>query len=158
LLIGLKVAREFEAQFDTKATGIESACIGSFRSPSIDRPSPYRYRHLGGWREKEGKGAMIFGRCFEAALAAYFAREYSTLTQARKRSLFEKAIARDPVRNAAILCSCMMDGADTTGHPAISTKRSYNRAGHLRRTRSLRFCCSVVRWNSARGFITAPST
>jgi hypothetical protein len=43
-------------------------------------PRQYRYRYLDGWREKEDKASMIFGRCFENALAAYFRREDSTAT------------------------------------------------------------------------------
>jgi PD-(D/E)XK nuclease superfamily len=35
-------------------------------------PRSYRYRYLDGWREKDTRAAMVFGRCFEAALAAYF--------------------------------------------------------------------------------------
>jgi hypothetical protein len=38
-------------------------------------PRSYRYRYLDGWREKETRAAMMFGRCFERALAAYFSRE-----------------------------------------------------------------------------------
>ena len=38
-------------------------------------PRSYRYRYLDGWQEKEARAAMIFGRCFEKALAAYFCRE-----------------------------------------------------------------------------------
>jgi hypothetical protein len=38
-------------------------------------PRSYRYRYLDGWREKETRAAMIFGRCFEKALGAYFCRE-----------------------------------------------------------------------------------
>jgi hypothetical protein len=34
-------------------------------------PRSYRYRYLDGWREKETRAAMAFGRCFEKALAAY---------------------------------------------------------------------------------------
>jgi hypothetical protein len=41
-------------------------------------PRQYRYRYLDGWREKEDKAAMMFGRCFENSLAAYFAEEDST--------------------------------------------------------------------------------
>ena len=41
-------------------------------------PRQYRYRYLDGWREKEDKASMMFGRCFENALAAYFAGEDST--------------------------------------------------------------------------------
>ena len=35
-------------------------------------PRSYRFRYLDGWREKETRAAMAFGRCFEQALAAYF--------------------------------------------------------------------------------------
>jgi hypothetical protein len=38
-------------------------------------PRSYRYRYLDGWREKETRAAMMFGRCFEKALGAYFRRE-----------------------------------------------------------------------------------
>ena len=40
-------------------------------------PRQYRYRYLDGWREKENRASMIFGRCFENALAAYFREEDS---------------------------------------------------------------------------------
>ena len=36
-------------------------------------PRQYRYRYLDGWREREDKASMMFGRCFENALSAYFA-------------------------------------------------------------------------------------
>ena len=35
-------------------------------------PRSYRYRYLDGWREKDTRAAMIFGRCFEKALETYF--------------------------------------------------------------------------------------
>src|ERR1700730_17278774 len=38
-------------------------------------PRSYRYRYLDGWREKETRTAMAFGRCFENALGAYFRGE-----------------------------------------------------------------------------------
>jgi RecB family exonuclease len=38
-------------------------------------PRSYRYRYLDGWREKETRAGMVFGRCFEAALGAYFRGE-----------------------------------------------------------------------------------
>jgi hypothetical protein len=40
-------------------------------------PRSYRYRYLDGWQEKETRAAMMFGRCFEKALGAYFCREDS---------------------------------------------------------------------------------
>ncbi len=41
-------------------------------------PRRYRHRYLEGWREKDTRAAMLFGRVFEKALAAYFCREDST--------------------------------------------------------------------------------
>lgn len=38
-------------------------------------PRRYRHRYLDGWREKDTRAVMLFGRAFEQALAAYFRRE-----------------------------------------------------------------------------------
>jgi hypothetical protein len=40
-------------------------------------PKSYRYRYLDGWREKENRASLLFGRCFEKGLAAFFSREDS---------------------------------------------------------------------------------
>jgi hypothetical protein len=40
-------------------------------------PRSFRYRYLDGWREKETRAAMMFGRCFEKALGGYFCGEDS---------------------------------------------------------------------------------
>jgi len=41
-------------------------------------PRSYRYRYLDGWREKDTRAGMAFGRCFETALGAYFRSEDAT--------------------------------------------------------------------------------
>src|SRR5438309_5790488 len=41
-------------------------------------PLSYRYRYLDGWKEKDSRATLLFGRCFEQALGAYFRREDST--------------------------------------------------------------------------------
>jgi len=38
-------------------------------------PRRYRYRYLDGWKEKETRSGLLFGRAFESALAALFRRE-----------------------------------------------------------------------------------
>ena len=38
-------------------------------------PRRYRHRYLDGWKEKDRRAAMLFGRAFELALGAYFRRE-----------------------------------------------------------------------------------
>ena len=41
-------------------------------------PRSYRHRYLDGWKERENRAAMVFGRCFEKALGAYFRGEDAT--------------------------------------------------------------------------------
>ena len=40
-------------------------------------PRSYRHRYLDGWREKDNRPALLFGRCFEQALGAFFSGEDS---------------------------------------------------------------------------------
>src|ERR1700730_18857500 len=40
-------------------------------------PRSYRYRYLDGWKEKDYRATLLFGRCFEQALGAYFRGEDS---------------------------------------------------------------------------------
>jgi hypothetical protein len=49
-------------------------------------PRRYRYRYLDGWKEKDIRAAMLFGRAFEQALAAYFRREDSAAALFREWS------------------------------------------------------------------------
>ena len=42
-------------------------------------PRRYRHRYLDGWQEKDTRAAMLFGRAFEQALAAYFRKEDAAL-------------------------------------------------------------------------------
>jgi CRISPR/Cas system-associated exonuclease Cas4 (RecB family) len=46
-------------------------------SQYLSCPRRYRYRYLDGWREKDTRAAMLFGRAFEQGLSAYFRREES---------------------------------------------------------------------------------
>jgi hypothetical protein len=41
-------------------------------------PRSYRHRYLDGWREKDTRASLLFGRAFEKALAAFFSGEDST--------------------------------------------------------------------------------
>ena len=51
-------------------------------SQYLSCPRRYRYRYPDGWKEKDTRAAMLFGRAFEQALSAYFRRE-SALEQGR---------------------------------------------------------------------------
>ena len=54
-------------------------------------PRSYRHRYLDGWREKETRAAMAFGRCFEKALAAYFSGEDCTAALFKEWGAFRDA-------------------------------------------------------------------
>ena len=55
-------------------------------------PRRYRHRYLDGWKEKDTRAAMLFGRAFEQALGAFFAGKIPELScstsgpRARSRS------------------------------------------------------------------------
>src|SRR6202167_4752816 len=51
-------------------------------------PRSYRYRYLDGWQEKDTRAAMVFGRCFEKALGAYFDKQDCTKTLFQEWSAF----------------------------------------------------------------------
>src|ERR1019366_5370892 len=44
-------------------------------SQDLTCPRRYRHRYLDGWQEKDTRAAMLFGRCFEQAVAALFRHE-----------------------------------------------------------------------------------
>ena len=54
-------------------------------------PRSYRYRYLDGWREKETRAGMVFGRCFEKALAALFQQEDCAATLFQEWGAFREA-------------------------------------------------------------------
>jgi len=51
-------------------------------------PRSYRHRYLDGWREKETRAAMLFGRCFEKALESYFCGDDCTAALYREWGTF----------------------------------------------------------------------
>jgi hypothetical protein len=44
-------------------------------SQFLSCPRRYRFQYLDGWKEKDTRAAMLFGRAFEKALAAFFERQ-----------------------------------------------------------------------------------
>src|SRR5467141_93780 len=74
-----QTGRHLNAHHWPMAMGREAAMVYSYTQISqyLRCPRSYRYRYLDGWREKETRAAMVFGRCFEKALGAYFSQEDS---------------------------------------------------------------------------------
>ena len=54
-------------------------------------PRRYRHRYLDGWREKDTRAAMVFGRVFEKALGAYFQREDSAAVLFQEWAAYREA-------------------------------------------------------------------
>lgn len=61
-------------------------------SQYLRRPRSYRYRYLDGWREKDTRAGMAFGRCFETALGAYFRDEDATEVLFKQWEAFREAL------------------------------------------------------------------
>jgi hypothetical protein len=54
-------------------------------------PRQYRYRYMDGWQEKDTRAAMVFGRCFEKALAAYFQNEDCSVALSKEWAAYKDA-------------------------------------------------------------------
>src|SRR5205814_558311 len=52
-------------------------------------PRRYRHRYLDGWQEKDTRAAMLFGRAFERALAAYFLRQDAAASLFQEWKLYQ---------------------------------------------------------------------
>jgi PD-(D/E)XK nuclease superfamily len=56
-------------------------------SQYLSCPRRYKHRYLDGWKEKDTRAAMLFGRAFEQAIAAYFLREDAAAVLYREWSI-----------------------------------------------------------------------
>ena len=63
-------------------------------------PRRYRHRYLDGWVEKDTRAAMLFGRAFEQALAAYFRREDAAAALYREWATCQKQSLRYSERDS----------------------------------------------------------
>src|ERR1700687_3185483 len=75
------------------AMGREAVRVYSYTQISkyLRCPRSYRYRYLDGWRGKETRTAMVFGRCFEKALGADFSHEDSAAVLVKEWDAYREA-------------------------------------------------------------------
>jgi PD-(D/E)XK nuclease superfamily len=59
-------------------------------SQYLSCPRRYRHRYLDGWKEKDTRAAMLFGRAFEQALASYFRREDAAAALYKEWTAYQK--------------------------------------------------------------------
>ena len=60
-------------------------------SQYLSCPRRYRHRYLDGWREKDTRAAMLFGRAFEQALSAYFRRDDSAAVLFKEWAVYQNS-------------------------------------------------------------------
>ena len=78
-------------------------------------PRSYRYRYLDGLREKDTRAAMVFGRCFETALAAYFRLEDPSAMLFKEWSVFRDTAFEYKTGDSWDRCkNCLIDWKTTT--------------------------------------------
>jgi CRISPR/Cas system-associated exonuclease Cas4 (RecB family) len=58
-------------------------------SQYLSCPRRYRHRYVDGWKEKDTRAAMLFGRVFEQALSAYFRREDSAAVLFKEWAVYQ---------------------------------------------------------------------
>ncbi len=94
-------------------------------SQYLSCPRRYKHRYLDGWKEKDTRAAMLFGRAFEQAVAAYFQRQdaaavlYREWAAHRDSGLhYSERIAGTACCNRA--CSCSIASPRTIGFASAS--------------------------------------
>jgi hypothetical protein len=55
-------------------------------------PRRYRHRYLDGWKEKDTRAAMLFGRAFEQALSSFFLREDASAALFREWAVHQSSV------------------------------------------------------------------
>jgi CRISPR/Cas system-associated exonuclease Cas4 (RecB family) len=96
-------------------------------SQYITCPRRYRYRYLDGWKEKDTRAAMLFGRAFEQALGALFRREYPgevlftewSLSDSRV-ALFERRFLGSHATAGNHAVDALLPGRSCTGPPTAT--------------------------------------
>jgi dTDP-4-amino-4,6-dideoxygalactose transaminase len=85
-------------------------------------PRSYRYRYLDGWREKETRAAMAFGRCFEKALTAYFGGEDCTAAYSRNGALSVTLLSNIKEENRGIVSFTRVSICSSVSHRMIASR------------------------------------
>ena len=89
-------------------------------SQYLSCPRRYKHRYLDGWKEKDTRAAMLFGRAFEQAVGAYFQRQDAAAVLYGEWSTDRKAVFTIPSGTAGTVCcsracSCWIALPRTTG-------------------------------------------
>ncbi len=93
-------------------------------------PRRYKHRYLDGWKEKDTRAAMMFGRAFEQAVAAYFQRQDAAAVLYREWALTGTTVFTIPSGTAGTACcnreySCSIASPRTIGFVSASLGAIY---------------------------------
>jgi len=96
-------------------------------SQYLSCPRRYRYRYLDGWKEKDPRAAMLFGRAFEQALAAFLRRKEPTSVSFTSGLPFRNCLSsiRTETRGTA---SCSKGSSYSNGSPKTTVSVSLSLA------------------------------
>ena len=94
-------------------------------SQYLSCPRRYKHRYLDGWKEKDTRAAMLFGRAFEQAVGAYFQRQDAAAVLFREWSAYRTAVSTIPSGTAGTaccsrVCSCSTDSPRMIGSVSAS--------------------------------------
>ena len=121
-------------------------------------PRRYRHRYLDGWKEKDTRAAMLFGRAFERALGALFRREDPgavlfaewSRVPGRSSALFQPRLlgSHASARNPAL--DPLLPRRSRADQPASTKSASQVQSSHGRqqRLRRLYRCYRKTRWQA----------
>ena len=120
-------------------------------------PRRYRYRYLDGWKEKDTRAAMLFGRAFERALGAFFRREDPGAVLFREWSACQNAELHYPnndtwdrmLRQGIMLLNrfCQDDRDPDPLSPDATCRSSSTGQSPDKRLRGLRRCHRETGWD-----------
>lgn len=121
-------------------------------------PRRYRHRYLDGWQEKDTRAAMLFGRCFEQALGAYFRREDAAVTLYREWAAYQKQPLRYSERDSTASARKIASGSRSRGRTCRSSSYGRSREAMTLSPTSMPSASSMVAAVCSNGRLPQPAT
>lgn len=107
-------------------------------SQYLSCPRRYKHRYLDGWKEKDTRAAMLFGRAFEQAVAAYFQRQDAATVLCREWAAcrdsglhYSERDSWDRMLQSGVRCSCWIALPRTIGS-AFASRGATCRSSSIR--------------------------
>jgi hypothetical protein len=124
-------------------------------SQYLSCPRRYKHRYLDGWKEKDTRAAMLFGRAFEQAVAAYFERQDAAAVFYREWAAHKESGLHYSERDnwdrmlqsgVQLLDRFAQDDRIRIPQPQRNSQIKFTKPGRPERFRGLRGCDRGVGW------------